>query len=85
MSFNIYGDFDPDDRGIPEEYVEFTENDLCWGNDVNIPAGSYFRYGSGKSWDYTKDDTRIYLCCTGDRLEVVEPGQPSKRIIYVVA
>ena len=84
MSFNNYGDFDPNDRADFGDYVEFTENDLCWGNDVNIPSGSYYRYDSYESWNYTENGTRIYLCCSGDHLEVVKPGPPSKRTFYYV-
>lgn len=82
--FNIYGDFDPNAKQECEEYVEFTENDLCWGHDVDIPAGSYFRYSENNEWSYSKNGGRVYLCCSGDYFEVVEPGPPTKRTVYVV-
>ncbi len=84
MGFNIYGDFDPNARQECGEYVEFSENDLCWGNDVDIPAGSYFRYSANDEWSFSKNDSRVYLCCSGDYFEVVEPGPPTKRTVYVV-
>ncbi len=84
MSFNIYGDFDPNDKSIPEECVELTENSLCWAHDIDVPPGSFYRYSSAREWEYTAESVTAILCCSGDYLEVVEPGPPSKRTVYTV-
>lgn len=81
MSFNI---FVPDADQCVSDYVEFTENSMCWANDVSVAAGSWYRYSSGEKWDFTKKDSVFSLCCAGDYLEVVEPGNPPKRTVYVV-
>lgn len=82
MSINIYGDFDPDDTGIHEKYVELTENSLWWAHDIDVPQGSFYRYSSINEWEYAANGFTAILCCSGDFLEVVEPGTPSQRIVY---
>lgn len=83
MNNNNSCNFNPDEV-YEGEYVEFTENSLNWGNDVHIPAGSYYRYDSYGKWKYADRDLMVYLCCSGDYFEIVRPGPPSKRIVFRV-
>ncbi len=82
MIYSLYADFDPNDKSIPEECVELTENSLCWAHDIDILPGSFYRYSLINDWEYAAEGVTAILCCSGDLLEVVEPGTPPKRIIY---
>ena len=84
MIYNFYADFDPDDKSIPEECVELTENSLCWTHDIDVPSGSFYRYSSAREWEFSPKSAVFSLCCSGDYLEVVESGTPLKRIVYKI-
>ncbi|MBQ3136718.1 MAG: hypothetical protein IJB74_04470 [Clostridia bacterium] len=84
MIYSLYADFNPNDKEIHEEYVELTENDLCWPHDIEVPTGSFYRYSSVCEWNFTRNATICSLCCAGDYLEVVEPGTLPKRTVYTV-
>ena len=81
MSFNS---LIPDTDKCISDYVEFTENSMCWANDVSVAAGAWYRSASEGKWDFTKTDSVFPLCCSGDYLEVIESGNPPKRTVYVV-
>lgn len=83
MNYNFYTDFDPDEA-VCGGYVELTENDLCWPQDVDIPSGSFYRYSSTDSWEFSANGTTASLYCSGDRIEVVKPGNPPRSIVYEI-